>query len=322
MSGSLTRLVGRSGGPDMEAAHRSRMQPISPAHRRLGAALREARKAAGINTRSVPSLRSGRPFFSSSHISLVENGLTTPSRELIDSYVHLAGDGAKLRALYAQIMAAADEAARRRRGVEVEQDVVAPQEFSEGMDRSDIQRHYVVESSSAHCTFDGGGVLRELAYAASVRAITPGVRLCYAGHSYAADPRPGVLTMGRISGAELSTTKESPNGTLQSYFRLDRPLSPQDPDPYVLQYQLIINSDVRTAPRLRFQAEAGNHHLSVRATFAPPALPRQIWWTEAPSGIDADYPRADRTMKSELADFQHSFDRLVPTWIYGLDWIW
>jgi hypothetical protein len=300
----------------------SEMKPISPAHRRLGAALRKAREVAGINTRTVPKPHGKKPYYSPGHISLVENGRTAPSPELIRTYASFATvEAAKLTTLYDQAMAERSEAGRRRRGIQSDHDAPMPTDAESIPDRWQVQQNYLVEVNTADCTFDERGVMREATCTAALRATSPDVRLAYAGHGYPADPRPGVLQVEALSGATLSTTRESATGTIQCYFRLNKALYPDDDEPHLLRYRVTVDSEI-PMPRLRFQAEAGNHRLVLRARFTPPAIPRQIWWVEAASTIDADYPVADRMMEPELADFSRTFDNLVPGWLYGYAWNW
>jgi len=300
------------------------MNPISEAHARLGQALRRARAASGRSTRQVPRLNLDHPYFSSGHISLVEHGRTVPSPELIDAYVALAANGAELRALYEQMLAASQESSRRRRrGDDLPDDRLPPQHLNEVSDRHDVQQHYIVETSKADYVFDERGAVKEVNTTVSIRARRAGVRLYYTAYTYQADQRPGVLDVEATGGCTLVGTRESASGALQSFFQLDETLSPADPEAYRLSFRISVESFVPCLPRLRYYAAAGNQTMILRAQFVPPALPSRIWWFGVSDPIDAEYPQQTSEFETRRPrDYNHVFDRLIPGWCYGFGWAW
>jgi transcriptional regulator with XRE-family HTH domain len=300
------------------------MKPISEAHLRLGKALRQAREASGCSTRQVPRSNPEYPYFSSGHISLVEHGKTAPSPELIDAYVSLATNGAELRALYEQMLAASQESnRRRRRGVILSDERRPPQHLEEVSDRHDVQQHYIVETSESNYVFDERGAAKEVNTTVSIRAKTAGVRLYYTAYSYTADQRPGVLHVEADAGCTLVGTRESASGAVQSFFRLEQSLSPADPEAHRLSFRIFVNSIQPCLPRLRYFAAAGNQRMILRTQFAPPSLPSRIWWYGVSDPIDAEYPQRTSEVEAQRAgDYTHVFDRLVPGWCYGFAWMW
>jgi hypothetical protein len=301
----------------------SSMSPISEAHARLGQALRRAREASRRSTRQVPRLNPDHPYFSSGHISLVEHGRTAPSPELIDAYVCLASNGAELRALYEQMLAASQESNRRRRGDHLPDERLPPQHLDEVTDRHDVQQHYIVEATEAHYIFDESGTVVEVDTTVNIRARTAGVHLYYTGYTYQADQRPGVLDVEAGVGCTLVGTRESSSGALQSFFKLDEVLSPADPEVYRLSFRIFVKSVIPCLPRLRYYAAAGNQMMILRAQFVPPALPSRIWWFGVADPIDAEYPQSTSEFETqEPAEYHHTFDRLIPGWCYGFGWAW
>jgi transcriptional regulator with XRE-family HTH domain len=299
------------------------MKAISAAHLSLGEELRRVRTARGVSTRHVRKQPAGDDCFSSGHISLVENGRTVPSPELIDAYVRLAGDGARLRTLYAQMLAASASAGRRRRAGPTACGIAAPQDLAEVTSRAELQQHYLVERNIAEYQFGPEGAIASVNHAAYLRATSPSVRIYCAGHSYPADSRPGVLSIFPEEGASLITTRESITGAIQSFFELDRPAEPTDPEPSVVRYRLRVNSKLRSAPHLRFHAELGNQSLTLRARFTTPAVPGTVWWFAVPNVVDAEYPQPANQLGPEQGGaFSHGFDHLLPGWCYGLGWVW
>ena len=123
--------------------------------------------------------------------------------------------------------------------------------------------------------FDATGAMRLVRCSVALRAKSSGVRLYYAGHSYPADQRPGVLSVHVESGARIEEVRESESGSLQTFFALDRPISPADSDPYELIFTVAVHSSVVSIPRLRYHAVQGNQRMTLRAQFQPPALPDQ-----------------------------------------------
>ena len=300
------------------------MKPLSDAHRRLGQALQRAREARGLSTRKIPRPNPQHPYFSSGHISLVENGHTAPSPELIEAYISLTGKSTELRSLYQQMLAASQESGRRRRqGVHTIPETVPPRRVGEVTSREDVQQHYLVEVNDAHYTFDGRGAIEDVHCAITLRAKTPNTGLYYAGHTYAADRRPGVLRMEAKAGATLAATKESDTGAVQSYFILDRSLSPDELDPYTLSFRVVVNSAVRARPSLTYQSWAGAQQMVLCAQFRAPALPRRIWRFAVPYDIDAERPQAGCELPVDPTGcYCHTFDNLAPRWFYGFAWMW
>lgn len=308
-------MPGRSG---------STMKPISDTHLRLGQALQRAREARGLSTRKVPRPNPQHPYFSSGHISLVENGYTPPSPELIEAYISVAGHGTELRSLYEQMLAVSQEAGRKRRRGDVgESETVPPQHIKDVISREQVQQHYIVEVNDAFYTFNGNGVIEDVRCVITLRAKTPNVRMYYAGHTYAADRRPGVLRVESGTGATLAATRESETGALQSYFVLDRDLSPADPDPYTLSFRLVVNSTVRARPSLTYQSWPRAQQMVLRAQFRKPTLPSRLWWFGAPYVIDAERPQSGCELPVDPGGYYfHPFANLIPHWCYGFAWVW
>lgn len=297
---------------------------ISDAHARLGGALRRTRLEAGLSTRQVPKL-DGSGCFSSGHISLVEAGSTPPSAELVEAYAAVGGNSAELSSLYLQMLTASQQAARTRRGgTEAGARSGPPTAMSEVRDRSDVQRHYVVVSNEVHYSYGPTGAIREAMSTIALRARTPGVRLYFSGHTYPSDPRTGVVEVIPHANARIADIRESPSGAVTTYFLLDREISPEDPEPYVLQFRVIIHSDVRSIPRLRYFAAEGNQQLVLRAAFPESAMPLRLWWFAGQNAVDAEEQvSAEHELQVNSADaFGHLFDNLIPGWCYGFGWRW
>jgi transcriptional regulator with XRE-family HTH domain len=298
------------------------MKEISTAHLRLGQELQRIRKAAGVSTRQVRKAHNSQEHFSSGHISLVENGRTVPSPELIDIYAELAGEGTRLRALYAQMLAASASAARQRRGGTEQNESRAPQTLAEITTREEIQEHYVVERHEATYSFGPTGVIEFVHYSVALRAVSENVRLYCSGHQYAADPRTGVLQVEAAAGASLISVRESVTGAVQSFFVLDRAIEPSDPEPFAVSYRLSVRSSVKSAPHLRYHAEDGNISMVLHTQFQPPAVPTRIWWFGA-KPLDAEHHQPDEEFPvSDTHGYSRTFDQLVPGWCYGFGWMW
>jgi hypothetical protein len=301
------------------------MKPISDAHARLGRALRQVRESAGLTTRQIPKADLRQPFFSSAHISLVERGCAVPSQELIDAYVGVAGRyRQELRAQLAQATAASRLATNaRRRGIANDAVDLPPQEVSLELTRQEVQRHYAVVANEAVYGFDGNGGICEVRCAVALRALSPNTSLCYAGFSYPADARRGVLTLEPKIGATLLECRESPTGAIQAFLQLNDSISPNDAEDYSIAFVLYVTSTQRALPRLRYHAANGNQQLSLRAEFQAPYVPQQIWRFGGPDVVDAEHPLRENIFPSAAtAGYGHLFDQLVPNWCYGFAWLW
>lgn len=299
----------------------SSMQPISAAHLRLGQALRAARLAAGLSTRRITRAHPDFEYFSSGHISLVEHGRNTPSPELVDAYASFAPDRATIVALYEQMLAEAQELSRQKRGAarHVKQ---PPTRLDEVAGRRDVQDHYIVESNEAHYVFGTSGELERVDCVVLLRATRPDVTMYYAGHSYAADPRTGVLSTKALSGGSLAGTRESASGALQSYFELDRRLAPSDAEAHRLTFRVTVNSHIRCNPRLRYHAASGNQRMILHASFASTATPADLWRFGVQDVIDAEYAENGNLLSATCGTYAYQFEPLVPGWCYGFAWSW
>jgi hypothetical protein len=301
------------------------MKAISEAHLRLGAALRQTRETAGYTTRQVPKNSVKPSCFSSGHISLVENGCTTASPELVETYMKWSAHPAVLSALYDQVLAERARAGRRRRrpAGTAAAEGRPPLEPAQVLDREEVQRHYVVESNEARYRLDSNGVITEVNCTVALRARTPGVQLYYTGYNYSADARRGVLRVEEGPGGFLRRLDEGESGAVRAYFQLERQLLPSDAEAHRLSYRIVVDSEAQCIPRLRYHADSGSKELSLHVQFEAPAVPRRIWRFGVRSTIDAEYPEHwEAIAPSAPGSYSHVFDRLVPTWCYGFGWAW
>ena len=298
---------------------------LSDAHARLGRALRATRTRAGVSTRLVPKNQLEQPYYSSGHISLVESGATAPSPELIEAYLGMPGcDSTEIHSLYEQMQAAPRDAGRRRRqGGGDDAAPRPPHDMSEVDSRHDVQQHYLVVSTKASYRFGPAGAIRDVVCTVTLRARAPSVRLYYSGFSYPADQRPGVLRIEARSGASLTAVQESPSGAVGAYFELDRELSPDDPAPHTVVFAVVVNSEQRAAPRLRYFAASGTERLILRAAFEAPAEPDSVWWFSVPDVVDAEHPVPGQDVpRGPAGVHERRYERLVPGWCYGFAWAW
>jgi hypothetical protein len=302
----------------------SPMKPISEAHARLGRALHRMREAAGLTTRQIPKPDPQHPFYSSPHISLVERGCAVPSHELIDAYVGIAGGHRQeLLALLSQAAAASRLAANaRRRGLTIEPTDAPPQVVSPELTRQDVQRHYSVVFNNATYLFDSNGCINQVICKVALRALSPDTALCYAGFSYPADTRRGVLRLEPDAGASLLECRESDTGAIQTFLQLDRTISPSDDENYLIALTLHVSSPERAVPRLRYHAADGNQQLSLRAEFKRPYNPKRVWKFSGPDVVDAEHPLDENIFPPASSAYEHTFDQLVPNWCYGFAWVW
>jgi len=301
------------------AAPHQRRAPISDAHARLGSALRVAREGAGLTTRQIP--KEDSRFYSSGHISQVEAGAVAASPELVSSYTDIGGDGAELRSLHEQALAATKDAGRLRRQGPHAEAAAPPRDPHAVNDRREVQRHYVVVAHDARYVLAPSGAIGDLVCTVRIRAKASGVRLYHAGFSYPTDARPGVLTVESIAGGTVADVRESPTGAIAVYFLLDRDVNADESGPYDLSFRVRVNSDVPAAPRLRYFADAGNEQLTMRVDLSAAGTPHAIWWFAAPDVVDAEHSLPGQQLEpGDDGGYHRTFDRLVPGWCYGFAW--
>jgi transcriptional regulator with XRE-family HTH domain len=296
---------------------------ISDAHARLGSALRRTRLQAGVSTRRLPKIDGSGTYFSSGHVSLVEAGATPPSAELVEAYAAL-GNRAELMSLHLQMLAESQHAARtRRQGTREGTGAGAPKSMREVRDRRDVQRHYIVVSNHAEYLYGPAGAIREVRCTIALRARTAGVRLYYAGHSYPSDQRTGVVEVLPVAHTSIAESQESPSGAVATYFLLDDDISPDDPEPYILQFTVLIHSDIRSVPRLRYFATEGTQQLILRAVFPESVLPARVWWFAQQDPVAVEQAIAEHEVRLGAdGGADHVFDDLIPGWCYGFAWEW
>ncbi len=325
-------LIGEEGyvmvqRPALEAAEkeeptvperRSKRPPLSEAHARLGEELQRLREGAGVKNRDIPG-------FSTGQVSNVESGCTAPSRDFVDTYIRLFGEGARIEALYEQMRRTAErkkqEQLRSRRS-NAREPSRPPQSLDEVSTREDVMKHIAVEAHEAYCILGSAGAIEEMWSVISIRAKSPSVRLYYAGHFYDADPRPGVLELSAVAGASLAGVRESEVGALKSYFLLDRPLEPDEPEPYVFSYRVRVRSAKRAQSQLAFYSLPGTLRMTLRAQFTAPSKPQKLWWVAAPNMVNLEHEPDHELLPLEDDVYYREFGRLVPNWCYGFSWLW
>ena len=178
-------------------------------------------------------------------------------------------------------------------------------------------------ANDAAYSFDVNGGIREVRCGVALRALSPNTSLCYAGFSYPADARRGVLTLEPEAGATLLECRESPTGAIQAFLQLNSPISPSDAEDYLVTFVVHVSSIERALARLRYHAANGNQRLNLRAQFQPPCLPQQIWRFSGPDVVDAEHPLEENIFAlSAPAVYGHVFEQLVPNWCYGFAWLW
>ncbi|PSK91385.1 hypothetical protein CLV63_120112 [Murinocardiopsis flavida] len=289
-------------------------EPLSEEHRFLGTLLRKARLGVGATTRDVA-------YFSSGHISNVENGHVTPSHELVQHYIDEFDCDRDIALSAYRTMRSASEARRReqrlaRRGV-----VSPPYSVTAESTYSEIRAGYKVHGSEVLYRFDELGVLEEITVIRTISALHPGVSLFTARYSYYADPHQGVLSIEAGSGCQVERVNETITGYLSAVLRLDRDLSPRDPAPFSLSFKVKVNSDRTARPLLRYYGQSVTRH-AMRAQFTPPMVPVDAWWFREPDVFDADQvPRRDQMMQSRNGFYFLDFDDLRKEHA-GLSWHW
>lgn len=289
------------------------------ARRRLGAELRRIRAAAGKTQRDIHGPTG------SGHASNVENGHTQPSWDFIEKYLPYGGDARHLRSLYELARAESDDHKTEQRRGSLPSSFSpqpAPQETA-GLGFADVRRHYIVQEREERYTFDADGVVSSLVCISKLRATSPAVVLFCSAHSYDADQRPDLMTIGARTGCAVEHVDRHPTGSVRAYFRLDHPLDPDDAEPYECSFVVTINSVVRTRPILLAHPGPGTKSYTLQARFTAPSMPQRLWWFATENELSAIMPSDGYELVAASAGcYRKTFDAIVPGWCYGFAWQW
>lgn len=298
----------------------SARRPRSLSHSQLGALLRQARIDAGARTRDLG--------FSSGHLSNVEGGYVTPSRDLLDAYIRLGADRVAAYSLLDHIVAQSQlqraVSRRRSRGDDSSGPAAPPNRVDENTGPDDVRLHYTVERYDVQFDFGASGAIASVSSRVDIRALHSGTRFYYTGHS--PDARASVaqtvsLTVGR--GGVVEQVNASPLGATDVFIRLSHELSPDDPHPHVLRYDVDLGDKRRADPQIVYVTRPGICRHALIARFTPPVVPERLWWFAASNIYDADRDGATRELEPvEEHRYEHRFDPIIPGWCYGFSWLW
>ena len=297
----------------------ARRHPRSPAHASLGAVLRAARERACVGTRHLG--------YSSGHISNVERGLVTPSRDLLEAYIALGADPSAVWAGYGRLQSdsrAARDARRRHERADAGRPA-RRQPSSVGADTrpDEVRLHYAVERYDVEFDFTADGCLATVGSTVDIRALTPCVRFYYTGHAPDARRAPPRLGLEVFAGGRVAQVNLTPLGVADVYVGLDRELAPDDPEPYRLSYRVEVNDDDLADPEIQYVTRPGIRRHRLTARFAAPALPVRLWWVESADGLTRNKigPETEFPVAPD-GRYERLFDPVVPGWSYGFVWQW
>jgi transcriptional regulator with XRE-family HTH domain len=287
--------------------------PLTNAHTKLGDELRALRQNAGRTLRDLSSYTPG-------HLSNVENGYVTASKELVEYYTReLNGHRAKLQALYEAVLVAAD---RRRSNMRLKQAAtyVAGDQFNRSS-AADLRQRYYFDLSEITYVFDSQRALRQVKQRCLVRAREEVVDLVHFAHFYRSDPRVGVLAISSVENCVVDSVTESRRGAVELLVRPLRPLI-RGEDAVEIACNFKITSQKVAEPMLAYEIGARHGHLTVRAIFHPMALPQEIWYFEERNAafIHRDPSPRDLLPVDDGAVYEKHFQRPVRGWWYGLAW--
>lgn len=293
--------------------------PVSEEHRRLGRLLRDARQAAGATTRDVA-------YYSSGHISNVENGHVMPSSELVYFYVIEFGcDEDLVRRALAQAREVSEE---RRRSQRIQQRnrhrFAPPLTITPDSPADTIRSGYEVTETEAYYRLDERGVVSEVDIIRVISPLYPGVSLACLTHNYHNDAA-GVLTVEAGQGCTIASTREMRFGYLSVIIRLHRELDPRTDDAYAFSYRLKVDSSIPCRPMLRYRARPGRRRYALRVLFTPPALPREVWWFRERDLFETERAapaRPDRLIPDNASGFYFQDFTGVDEFHSGIAWNW
>ncbi|WP_460862787.1 hypothetical protein [Nocardiopsis coralliicola] len=288
---------------------RSERVPVSEAHSRLGQLLRAARASAGATTRDVA-------FYSSGHISNVENGHVMPSENLVYYYVENFGSDERA------VRSALEAARQATRGRREQQRVRALRPVTPESEIADIRRGYRVVENDASFRIGPRGAVEQVDVIREIAARRPGTRFVVARYAYLNDMRPGVLRAAAGTGCSIARISQNALGYLVAILELDRPVGPED-GPVTYSYRVRVDSPEPVRPALRYHAHERLQRLSLRVQFAPEAAPGTVWWFSGarPFDVEEGAEAGERIPANEIG-FYHRRFRPEPGGYVGIAWEW
>jgi transcriptional regulator with XRE-family HTH domain len=263
---------------------RQRRTPISETHRKLGEALRQLRLNSGLTQSRV-----AEGVYHHSYLSSVENGCAIPSIKVIDLYIARCGgtDGQRknLANLLDDIRNATYETKFARHAAEKGIDS-ATLKAIERRDLLEPEDLYTLDMIEMHVSCNDRRLPQEVRSLVKIRAKVEGADRYYFRASYNEDLRPGVLTPVPGSGCSMGAYTESKRGVLNGYFRLDRQLSPNDPEPYVFSHRMLYNTERRVEWPILITPKTDMDRIAIHVQFTPPAVPNRVWWFDLTDAWD------------------------------------
>jgi transcriptional regulator with XRE-family HTH domain len=297
----------------------SKHEPKSEAHARLGEELRALRKARDLSQRALAGTK-----FSDGHLANVENGLTTPSTDLLEHYVTKCGGTlTRLTALLDEVNESKERQRRARRGSgsqRIEQVIASCEEGGQ----PDPSALYRIVESDLRFTFNEHGAGTEVRLVLAIRAKVQGMNRYYTGFGYNGDHRPGVVTPESSFGCSVGDFHESQSGIVNGYFKLGQALSPDDPEPYRFSFVMKLNSQMRSTPPCIGQFKTDILRHVVQLQFTPPSLPVKAWWFDVGTAIevDDDQPASQMFALDPNGYYYTAFVRPYAGRFYGIDYRW
>lgn len=297
----------------------SRHEPKSEAHARLGAQLRELRKARGLSQRALAS-----GAFSDSHLANVENGLVTPSPALLEHYIaKCGGDYGLLDLMLADVLAHKEHQRRERRAWE-RGEVTQGTNVHQVYDRPEPYRLYRLASIETLTVYDHHGIPTDFRAHVALRAKVPGLNRYYFGIGCHGDYRRGVMELLPGDGCRIGEFHESDKGVHNGYFELDEMLSPDDPQPYEFSFAAKYHTHMRVDQPLVSQPKTETARYLVQVQFTPPSLPAKVWWYDVATAVEIedDQPDEQTFVANPSGYYRHEFRHLVIGRVYGFGWWW
>jgi transcriptional regulator with XRE-family HTH domain len=290
--------------------------PLSEDHRLLGELLRAAREQAGVTTRDVSVRTSG-------HVSNVENGHATPSREFVEHYItHFGCDRRHALHLYEKVSRWGAEQRRKGRVTPSHPARQEPYLVTEYSPFEEIRRGYRNHEVEAYYRLDEKGVIREVNVIRWVSALYSGVDLVSARFWYTADQR-RVLSIQAGSGCSVVNVLETEAGYLAAVLRLSSVLSPEDRSAHAFSFRILNVSDIPARPMLRYYLRSTLSRYALRVQFDPDVQPEGVWYfRDNDSSISAFYPQAEQFLPlSESGYFFADFHDVNEEHV-GISWKW
>lgn len=296
------------------AQQRRRRPAMSEAHARLGAELRRIREQAHTTTRDLGN-------YSSGHISNVESGYVTPSKDLITLYARLGGD---LPRLLTMLGDARDEGSKKRHPATEAGDALVSRLLNPDADMMELRQGFRIESYENSVLYGPDRIPQTVILTARIRPTVDQARYFAYRCTYEDDPRRGAMTVDTVAGCQLIRVHESDRGILDIVTDFRENSVRTEDGAYEVTLQSRVHSDRVVSPQLLLGFISPLPRCVATVKFDERSAPAKIWWMRStvpyvnePEPHQVFEPNPAQHYSREFLDLKNEYCGVIWEWMDG-----